>query len=87
MYMLVANVLVDMLPKVIDSLIYTNSSTFIKGRQLVDGVVVVEEVIDLAKMFAKNNVLSLRLVLKKSTILSAKIIRQLPCKVLRLDND
>jgi hypothetical protein len=42
-------VLARRLAKVMDSVIGSNQSAFIKGRNLVDGVVVVNEVVDLAK--------------------------------------
>jgi hypothetical protein len=47
-------VLEKRLAKVIDSLIATNQSTFIKGRNLVDGVVVVNEVVELARKSKKE---------------------------------
>jgi hypothetical protein len=49
LYMLVAKVLAARLAKVMNSLVASNQSAFIKGRNLVDGVVVVNEVVDLAK--------------------------------------
>jgi len=41
---------------VMDKLISSNQSAFIKGRQLVDGVVAVNEIIDLAKKSRKEGV-------------------------------
>lgn len=49
LYKLIAKVLVGRLAKVMDQLISANQSTFIKGWQLVDGVVAVNEIIDLAR--------------------------------------
>ncbi|KAK2449806.1 hypothetical protein QL285_008962 [Trifolium repens] len=54
LYKLVAKVLVSRLAKVVDLLIPNTQSAFIKGRQLVDGVVVVSEVIDFAKRSGKE---------------------------------
>jgi hypothetical protein len=54
LYKLVAKVLAARLAKVIDVLIPNTQSAFIKGRQLVDGVVVVNEVIDYAKKVGKE---------------------------------
>jgi hypothetical protein len=49
LYKIVAKVLAARLAKVMDSVVATTQLAFIKGRQLVDGVMVVNEVIDLAK--------------------------------------
>jgi hypothetical protein len=54
LYKLVAKVLTACLAKVIGVLIPNTQSTFIKGRQLVDGVVVVNKVIDFAKKLKKE---------------------------------
>jgi hypothetical protein len=54
LYKLVAKVLTARLSKVIGVLIPNTQSAFIKGRQLVDGVVVVNEVIDFAKKLKKE---------------------------------
>ncbi|KAK2397838.1 hypothetical protein QL285_059374 [Trifolium repens] len=54
LYKLVAKVLTARLAKVIGALIPNSQSAFIKGRQLVDGVVVVNEVIDFAKKFKRE---------------------------------
>jgi hypothetical protein len=50
----VAKVLAARLSKVLGDLIPNTQSTFLKGRQLVDGVVVVNEVIDFAKKSGKK---------------------------------
>jgi hypothetical protein len=57
LYKLVANVLAARLAKVIGELIPNTQSAFIKGRQLVDGVLVVNEVIDYAKKSGKECVI------------------------------
>ncbi|MCH80431.1 LINE-1 reverse transcriptase like [Trifolium medium] len=49
LYKLITKVLAKRLAKVIDSVIAPNQSTFIKGRNLVDGVLVVNEMVELAK--------------------------------------
>ncbi|MCH79506.1 LINE-1 reverse transcriptase like [Trifolium medium] len=49
LYKLIAKVLAARLAKVMDSVVATTQSAFIKGRNLVDGVMVVNEVVDLAK--------------------------------------
>lgn len=49
LYKLVAKVLAGRLSTVMDKLISPNQSAFIKGRQLVDGVVAVNEIIDFAR--------------------------------------
>ncbi|GAU36760.1 hypothetical protein TSUD_213250 [Trifolium subterraneum] len=49
LYKLIAKVLAKRLAKVMDSIITSNQSAFIKGRNLVDGVLVVNEVVELAK--------------------------------------
>ncbi|MCH86627.1 LINE-1 reverse transcriptase like, partial [Trifolium medium] len=49
LYKLIAKVLAKRLAKVIDSVVALNQSAFIKGRNLVDGVLVVNEVVELAK--------------------------------------
>jgi hypothetical protein len=54
LYKLVAKVLAARLGKVMDSIVNSTQSAFIKGRSLVDGVVVVNEVLDLAKKTGKN---------------------------------
>jgi hypothetical protein len=53
LYKLVSKVLTARLAKVIGGLIPSTQSAFIKGRQLVDGVVVVNEIIDYAKKSKK----------------------------------
>jgi hypothetical protein len=49
LYKIVAKVLATRLGLVMDKLISKNQSAFIKGRLLVDGVLVINEVVDLAK--------------------------------------
>ncbi|MCI13370.1 transposon TX1 putative protein [Trifolium medium] len=51
---MVAKVLASPLAKVLGELISKTQSAFLKGRQLVDGVVVVNEVIDFAKKAGKE---------------------------------
>jgi hypothetical protein len=46
---MIANVLASRLASVIDKIISPNQSAFFKNRQLVDGVVVVNKVVDLTK--------------------------------------
>ncbi|MCI14925.1 transposon TX1 putative protein, partial [Trifolium medium] len=54
LYKLVAKVLASRLATVMDKLISRNQLAFIKGRHLVDRVVAVNEIIDLAKKFGKD---------------------------------
>jgi hypothetical protein len=54
LYKIVAKVLASRLGTVMDKLISKNQSAFIKGRLLVDGVLTVNEVIDLAKRTKKK---------------------------------
>jgi hypothetical protein len=54
LYKLIAKVLAKRLAKVMDSVISSNQSAFIKGRNLVDGVVIVNEVVDWAKKAKKD---------------------------------
>jgi hypothetical protein len=49
LYKLIAKVLAKRLSRVMDSIIAPNQSAFIKGRNLVDGVLVMNEVVELAK--------------------------------------
>jgi hypothetical protein len=54
LYKLVAKALASRLSTVMDKLISSNQSAFLKGRQLVDGVVAVNEVIDAARKAKKD---------------------------------
>jgi hypothetical protein len=49
LYKLVAKVLASRLAKVMNSLVASSQSAFIKGRNLGDGVLVVNELVDMAK--------------------------------------
>jgi hypothetical protein len=49
LYKLIAKVVTARLASVMDRLVATTQSAFIKGRQLVDGVVVINGVVDLAR--------------------------------------
>jgi len=54
LYKLVAKVFVGRLAKAMDRLISANQSTYIKVRQLVDGVGAVNEIIDLSRKSKKE---------------------------------
>lgn len=54
LYKMVAKVLASRLAPIMDKLISSNQSAFIKGRQLVDGVVAVNEIIDFARKARKD---------------------------------
>jgi hypothetical protein len=54
LYKLIAKVLAKRLASVMDSIIAPNQSAFLKGRNLVDGVVVVNEVVEAAKKLKKD---------------------------------
>jgi hypothetical protein len=54
LYKLIAKVLTNRLAKMMNLLIAHNQSAFLKGRNLVDGVMVVNEVVDLAKRSGKK---------------------------------
>jgi hypothetical protein len=53
LYKLIAKVLMVRRVKVMDSVLATTQLSFIKGRNLVDGVMVVNEVIDLANKMGR----------------------------------
>jgi hypothetical protein len=65
LYKLLSKVLANRLGKVMDSIISKNQSAFIKGRHLVDSVVVANEVVDLAKR-SKNDCLVFKVDFEKA---------------------
>jgi len=54
LYNLLAKVLARRLAKVMNRIISLNQSAFLKGRNLVDGVLVINEIVDYAKKFNKE---------------------------------
>ncbi|XP_024640483.1 uncharacterized protein [Medicago truncatula] len=54
LYKLVAKVLARRLAKVMNPIISLNQSAFLKGRNLVDGVMAINEIVDFAKKFKKE---------------------------------
>jgi hypothetical protein len=65
LYKLLSKVLAKRLSKVMNSIISASQSAFLKGRHLVDGVLVVNEVVDLAKK-AKRECLILKVDFEKA---------------------
>jgi hypothetical protein len=65
LYKIIAKVLAKRLAKVMDLVISSNQSAFIKGRNLVDGVLVVNEVVDWAKK-TKNECLIFKVNFEKA---------------------
>lgn len=57
LYKFIAKVLASRLGQVMESVISSNQSAFIKKRHIADGVVVINEVIDLAKKRGKECVI------------------------------
>lgn len=49
LYKIIAKTLANRLSRVIDGLILDNQSAFVKGRQILDGIVILNELIDEAK--------------------------------------
>lgn len=66
LYKLVAKMLAGRLAPIMDNLISSNQSAFIKGRQLVDGVVAVNDIIDLARKKKKKECLIFRVNFEKA---------------------
>jgi hypothetical protein len=54
LYKLIAKVLAGRLSKVMNSVVSNSQTAFLKGRHLVDGVVVINEIVDLAKKFGRE---------------------------------
>jgi hypothetical protein len=54
LYKMIAKVLASRLATMMDSLVASTQSAFIKGRYLVDGVMIINEVVDLAKKTGKQ---------------------------------
>jgi hypothetical protein len=54
LYKLLAKVLSRRLARVIDPLVASTQSAFLKGRYLVEGIMIVNEVVDMEKKSGKN---------------------------------
>jgi hypothetical protein len=65
LYKLLAKVLARRLAKVMNHIISSNQLAFLKGRNLVDGVVVINEIVDYARKFKKECLILLRLILRR----------------------
>lgn len=65
MYKVISKLLANRLRKVIHLLISDCQTTFVKGRQILDGIVIANEIVDDAKKKLRKRPCSLRLILKR----------------------